>query len=266
MRARGYFGIATVCASCALFPELGSLSGGENDATSDAPIDVAGDVSIDAEAGAPANFCLDASHTFCDTFDRPPPVAQGWTQSLLLQGTLDLLDAGISLPNALEAVLEPDAGKAFLSELLPTATSSVHLGFWLSMDGTTKDAGPEVDLAHIEWNVPPGDAGCTTYGFYIVRDSTGPVVLQETYAGCASNKNTPLPKFNIGWHHVDLDVDYANGGSVTVLFDGTSIGPPIKPVAPPSQSTLTLRIGGVSSRSLPAEWKVLFDDVVADVK
>jgi len=99
-----------------------------------------------------------------------------------------------------------------------------------------------------------------------VRDSTGPIVLQETYAGCASNKNTPLPKFNVGWHHVDLDVTFANGGSVSVAFDGTPIGAPITPAAPPSPSTLTLKVGGVSSRSLPAEWTVLFDDVVADVK
>src|SRR6478672_8758967 len=105
MRARGLFGIATVCASCALFPDLGSLSGGGNDATSDSPFDAAGDAPTDVGA----NFCLDASHTFCDTFDRPPPAAQGWTQSFLSQGTLDLLDAGLSPPNALGAVLEPDA-------------------------------------------------------------------------------------------------------------------------------------------------------------
>jgi len=263
MRARWLLGIAA-CASCGLFPDLADLTAHGVDASNDVSSDVIGDAP--ADAGPLPNFCLDASHTFCDTFDRPPPVTQGWTQSILDMGALDLRDAGISPPNALAAVLEPDAGKAFLSQLLPTATSSVHLGFWLNIDGTTKDAGPEVDLAHVEWNVPPADAGCTTYGFYIVRDSTGPIVLQETYAGCASNKNTSLPKLNVGWHHIDLDVGFANGGSVSVSFDGTPIGAPITPAAPPTPSTLTLKVGGVSSRSLPAEWTVLFDDVIADVQ
>ena len=257
--------VAAACGGCALVTDLGSLAGdgGAPDASSDAASDGATEAS--------PYFCLDASHTFCDTFDRPPPAEQGWTSSSSNQGTLSLFpDAAVSQPSSLAAFVLPDAGTAYLAELLPTASTFVHVGIDVNLEGSTNGSGPEVDLVQLQWSVPPlgPDGGaCTAYGFFVVRDSTGPVVLQETYAGCASNKNHTFPLFGMSFHHVDVDVTFAAPGSVMVKFDGTPLqGFPIVPVVPPSTSTLSLRVGALGSRSLPSPWTLLYDNVVVDVQ
>jgi hypothetical protein len=203
-------------------------------------------------------------HTFCDDFDRAGPVEAGWTAIETTGGTLALDPAvAVSAPNGLLATVPfPLSGDVFLGEALPAITQSVHLTFDLDLEATTP--GAEMDLVQLRWTDP---APCTAFGYFFVRDSTGPLVMQETYGDCGTaNQNDDLPAAD-GFHHVDLVVTAGAVGTAAlqVAIDGTVVvDKQVDHAIPPSP--LELRLGCPGTRDTTAEWRVRYDNVVVDVR
>jgi hypothetical protein len=220
------------------FDELGDAAPGSNDATDAAP-----------------------TCTFCDDFNRPPPAPDGWDgMSSNSNGTVTVTSMGTLL-----VTLPASGDGAFLLKDLPAATSAVKIAFRIKYTSTAPGSA-EVDLVQLRWNMPT--AGCTYQGFYLVRDSTGPFNLQETYTGCDTNVNTGLVDLaNSGFHLVEMTIELGalNTAHIQVVIDG---GTPTEVNAAhviPS-STVRLSLGGGAVGGVTTPFSIEYDDLVVQVQ
>lgn len=140
--------------------------------------------------------------------------------------TLAINAGGVSAPNQLEARLPMTTIEAsLLRRAFPMttvrATIDLQLGYASATSGTA-----EIDLVRLKWRTLP--AGCTSFGYFLVRDGTGPFNLQETYGGCGGNVNNVLSNLdNTGFHRVQLDITFGGIGSararVKLVIDGAAV-------------------------------------------
>jgi hypothetical protein len=219
-----------------------------------------GDAAPDASAAC--------AHTFCDDFDRPGPIEAGWDSTANSGAAMLVLaaDASVSAPQSfLLSLPAPQLEGGFLVKQLPAATTSARIAFSVGYASTSLGTA-EVDLVQLQWDVRP--AACTSFGYYLVRDGTGPFDLQETYGGCGGNENTPLgDRGNSGFHAVVMVVTFGAIGTarVRVEIDGNlGVDKPTSHAIDPS--SLTLRLGGGASRNMTAPWQIRYDDVIVDLQ
>ena len=215
---------------------------------------VAFDPRVDAAGDAPPVGC---QHTFCDDFDRATGLADGWTSSAGSDLSLDQGSLRVAFPPTV-------ADSEYLEiDLAPVAQTSARYAF--DMDLETTDMTAETDLATLAWLTPP--PGCTVLGFFIVRTRafTPPMlVLQETYAGCASNIDDPIPA-PPGFHHYEVDVAFGSTGHVTVLVDGVVAVDRVPAAAVPA-SQLTFRLGAPSIQDAEQPWLIHYDNLAIDLE
>jgi hypothetical protein len=202
-----------------------------------------------------------AGCTFCDDFDRPPPPQQGWNgMSTNSNGTVTITPMGTLL-----VTLPATGDGAFLIQNLPAATSKVTVAFRIKYTSTAPGTA-EIDLVQLRWTMPTG--GCTTEGFFLVRDGTGPFDLQETYSGCGTNVDTGLVDLaNSGFHTVKMTITLGAMGAahIQVAIDALTPFEVTAAHAIPS-STMTLSLGGSAVRNLTVPFAIEYDDLVVQVQ
>lgn len=223
----------------------------------------------DSEAGDAAGDTIDVCpHTFCDDFDRAGPLAAGW-DTVINTGAATLVlapDASVSAPQSfLLSLPAPQLEGGFLVKQFPQTATSARISFALSYASTTPGTA-EIDLVQLQWDTLPGT--CTSFGYFLIRDGTGPFDLQETYGGCGGNENTPfLDLENTGFHAIAMEVTFGAIGTaaVRVEIDGTTKVDKLTShaIAP---SSLTLRLGGGAVRDMSAPWDIRYDDVIVDLQ
>lgn len=212
--------------------------------------DIGGDDAGGDDAGG------DCSETFCDDFNRDPPLEKGWTALSNSIGALPSLtneEFQLGLP-------APNLENGFLEKQFATATTSARVAFRIGYASANPGIA-EIDLVQLKWDTLP--APCTSFGYFLVRDGTGPFDLQETYNNCGGNENTPLGnRDNTGMHDVVLYVTFGAMGTarVRVDIDGATLVDKLTShaIAP---STLTLRMGGGAVRDMAAPWLIRYDEV-----
>jgi hypothetical protein len=198
--------------------------------------------------------------TFCDTFDRDPPLQGAWDNATSSSGALQQLIANeyqLALP-------APALHNGFLEKTFPASATRAKLMFRLSYASATPGTA-EIDLVQLKWNALP--MGCTSFGYYLVRDGTGPFGLQETYGGCGGNENTSLgDRDNSGYHDVLVLVTFGAIGDarIRVDVDGTTLVEKATShaIAP---SDLMLRLGGGAIRNMSDPWLIRYDDVFVQI-
>ena len=206
-------------------------------------------------------------HTFCDNFDRSTPVGAPWTAADTSGGTL-VLDPSVrvSAPNGLLVdVPFPLTGAVYLTEALPRADISIHVELDLDLEQT--DATAEIDLVQVLWVPPP--APCDAFGYFFVRDDTGPLELQETFVNCgAASSNDTFP-FGVGngFHHLALDIQLGALGTAAlqVQVDGASVVDKLADRDVPA-SALELRLGAPGTRTTSVAWRIRYDNVIVDLR
>jgi hypothetical protein len=220
---------------------------------------------------------VNCGHTFCDDFDRAGPVEAGWdmqTTGGAVSGTAAIVsDMSISAPQSMLVSLPTDGvnttSGTFLHKELPLATTKATIHVALSY-ATAMTSNTEADFVALQWNTLP--AGCTAFGFYLVRDGTQPFNLQETYAGTGvctggSVQNTNLNLDNAGFKDVLMEITFGPMGTahLKLSIDGTPVvdKPATHPIDP---STLRLSLGAGVSRNGLTPWEVRFDDVYVDIE
>ncbi|MEO7091987.1 MAG: hypothetical protein ABI175_01975 [Polyangiales bacterium] len=217
----------------------------------------------DAEPGGDSPDGASAcSTTFCDDFDRPPPATDGWDGMRSgTNGTVTVTPTGTLL-----ITLPATGDSAFLIKHLPAPTSKMTIAFRIKYTSAAPGIA-EVDLVQLHWDMPT--AGCASEGFYLVRNSTGPFDLQETYTGgCGTNVNTELVDLaNSGFHDVKmtLSLGVQSVAHIQVLIDAL---PPYEVTAahPIPSSTVRLEIGGGAVRDVTTTFTVEYDDLVIEVQ
>lgn len=206
-------------------------------------------------------------HTFCDDFDRNGPPEAGWdtiTNSGL--AVPSLTTAGFTSPPQAFQLHLPGTSleNGFLVKQLPEFTNEVRLEVQLSIE-TTNVNDAEIDLIRIKWDALP--APCTSFGYYLVRDSTMQFNLQETYGGCGGNEQNYQPLLdNTGFHKLTMIVKPGIVGfaRVQLLIDNAMVVDHTTSHAIP-ESTLTLQIGAGAARNIVAPWDFFYDDLIVDV-
>jgi len=205
-------------------------------------------------------------HTFCDDFDRAPFLT-GW-DAFDNTGAANLAvssETSTSAPNAyLIELPAPQLEGGFLVKRFPTTTTSATIAFQIQYTSTTPGTA-EIDLVQLLWDTLP--AGCTSFGYILVRDGTGPFGLQETYGGCGGNEDTAFSALeNLPFHPIVMTVTFGPVGTarVQVDVDGARIDKATSHAIDPS--ALTLRLGGGAVRDMSAPWLIRYDDVVVDLE
>lgn len=216
-----------------------------------------GDVPV-ADAALDAKLC---AHTFCDDFDRVGTVADGW-DSLATAGT----GQGAIMNGQFLVTLGATGDSAYLIRQFPAPTTSLTIGMKIGYAVTNAGTDCEVDLARINWNM----GTCLPFGFYLVRDGTGPFNLQETNGNmaCSGNRNNYFTNLdNTGLHDVKLTITLgaANVATAAIEIDGTP-EPTITTVRDVVSSTLRIAVGAVVVRNLASAWTVTYEDVYVDIQ
>jgi hypothetical protein len=214
----------------------------------------------DGGPGAP-DGSAGCGSTFCDDFDRLPPVSEGWDgMSSNNNATIKLSSMGTLVIN-----LPADGDGAFLIKNLPAATSLVTIAFRIKYASTSPGTA-EVDLVQLRWDTAA--AGCASEGFFLVRDSTGPFDLQETYTGCGGNVNTALVDLaNTGFHSVKMTImlGAVPAAHIRVAIDALAPFEITAAHAIPS-STMTLSLGGAAVRDVTTPFSIEYDDLAIQVQ
>jgi hypothetical protein len=231
-----------------------------------------GDAVADAMADA-----FDCGHTFCDDFDRSGPPEAGWDMITMSTGTMALVsDTSVSGPQSLLVTIPTDGttltGNAFLHKQLPMTTTKavVHLQLQYS---TAMTMNTEADFLALQWDTLP--PGCTSFGYYLVRDGTGPFNLQETYGdagtggvcagGSVQNYNLDLDNTAM-FNDVTMEVTFGAMGTawLKLTINGSVVVDKMA-THPIDPSTLTLQLGGGISRNGLAPWTIRVDELTVDL-
>jgi hypothetical protein len=207
------------------------------------------------------------AHTFCDNFDRPGPPEADWdmiTNSGLSVPSLTTANV-VSSPQAFQMHLPGTSNESgFLVKLLPSVTDEVKLEVQVAIE-TTNVNDAEIDLIAIHWEAPPSP--CDDFGYYLVRDGTMQLNLQETYGNCGGNEQNYLPLLdNTGFHKITMIVKPGIAGTATIqllIDDALAVDHPTSHLIP--ESTLRLRLGAGAARNVVAPWDFYFDDLTVDV-
>jgi hypothetical protein len=220
-----------------------------------------GRINIDAhDDSGSAAACI---HTFCDDFDRAPPADRGWTGAVVAGGTLALDSSeSVSPPSSLLTTIAfPSTAGVYLTKDLPVMQTALHASLDIELATTTLDA--EIDLFQIVWVAAPQP--CTAFGYFLVRDSTNVMVMQETYVGCGTSVNDILP-FPAGFHHVVVDIAAGAIGTATVRIEIDGVLALDKQVdhAIPA-SALTIALGAPGVRATTGPWLIRYDNLIVDV-
>lgn len=235
-----------------------------------------GRLHFDELADARSSDAFDCGHTFCDNFDRPGPPEATWDSvdaSSIASAAL-VQDQVTSPPSSLLITLPVDnvtpVAHYTLLHHLPVATSTIVVDLQMAY-ATASTMNTEADLVSLHWTSLP--AGCTDFGYNLVRDGTGPFNLQETYLGtgcgpAASNvdhynvmlDNQPLT-------HVRLEITLGAQGTAHLKLDvGASAGVVDVVAANPIPASATdLGIGLFVDRNGRATWFTRYDDVLVDI-
>ncbi len=215
------------------------------------------DTSDASDASADAS---PACTTFCDNFDRTTPPQTGWdTRTNTGASTVGIASG------QLQITLPATGDGAFLVKALPAATTQVRIAFKISYGSTTPGIA-EIDLVQLRWEIPAG--GCSSEGFYLVRNSTGPFDLQQTYAGCGANVDTALVDLaNSGLHVVVMTITLGplNTAKIEVAIDGGAPTTVMAAHAIPS-SSMSLGVGAGAVRDVTTPWEIRYDDLSVDVQ
>lgn len=213
----------------------------------------------DAAPDVPDAGC---GHTFCDDFARTAPVVGPWDTQMLLGGTLGLEQ------EQLVADIAAAGDRAFLVKQLPQAATSVHVEADVEF---ASGATGEIDLIQIHWvDLPPP---CTSFGYFLVRDRTGVVEMQETYGSCggSGNLNDLMPSFPpsapSGQHHVTIDVTLGAAGTahLRAQVDATAdVDQAITAYDVPA-SRIEIHLGEPGASNNGA-WSIHYDNVVVDLQ
>ena len=99
--------ITLAVAACSLAFDLPGTGGSpSNDAGLDARVATEAGIEASTTAEAGARFCVPGAHTFCDDFDGPGALGDGWSNVDKTSGTLELSTSTfLSAPRALTATL-----------------------------------------------------------------------------------------------------------------------------------------------------------------
>ena len=162
--------------------------------------------------------------------------------------------------------LDQTGERLYLVRSLPAPTSSVAIRMRMGYSTTNAGTDCEVDLVTLRFE----SGACTTpFGFYIVRDGTDQLTLQETNgnATCAANRNNLIPELTAGLHDVEMRIDVGAPGvaRARLTIDGTMMVD-ATPVQTVPASPMTLHLGGLISRNAAGAWTITYDDVVVDVQ
>lgn len=224
-----------------------------------------GRLGFGASTDAAAPDLASCGHTFCDDFERTSPIAGPWDSAMVVGGTLTL-DTG-----TLVAQSPANGDRAFLVKALPRAQQSVHVEA-----DVTFDAGidGEIDLIQLHWNDTP--TFCTAgaaFGYFLVRDQTGPVVIQETYVNCGAPTSSndimnSWPSTGPGSkHHVTIDVTMGDVNVATLRAQVDSSLDVSRAITahPVPPSVIEIRLGTPGVMNETQGWQVRYDNVIADV-
>lgn len=207
------------------------------------------------------SMMVSCGHTFCDDFERTGPLEEGWDSATNSGLAMPAIDNGQYLVQLPGTSLEG----AWLEKQLPKVTASIVVHVRLGWDSPTPGAA-EVDLVQLQWLALPGT--CTSFGYYLVRDGTGPFNLQETYGGCGGNEQNYLSSLdNSGLHEAVMTVTLGEVGTARIVLelDGATVVDRMTSHAI-AESELLLRVGGGASRDVVAPWDIRFDDLYVDVR
>lgn len=206
-------------------------------------------------------------HTFCDDFDRPPPVVGDWDMAVAQIGTLTL-DAtrARSAPQSLLVTVPPHAGGSVLELGLGLSSIGSRLSFSFDLAIEESELAPEIDLVQVVWTMPP--IGCGPgYGMYLVkRAETRGVAVQETWIGCGGVIYHSTPDVDAEFHHYELVIDTITD-DVRLLRDETTIADITATMDLPADAAISIRAGAPSTvDGVGTTWQLRYDNVVVDVE
>lgn len=214
----------------------------------------------------PARPCA-TLHTFCDDFDRPPPVVGDWDTELAQIGTLTLdASRARSAPQSLLVTVPPHAGGSVLALGLGLSSIGSRLSFSFDLALEESELAPEIDLVQVVWTVPP--VGCGPgFGVYLVKQAeTRGVAVQETASQCGGLIYHSTPDVDTEFHHYQLVIDTITD-DVRLLRDETTIVGIAAAMDLPADAAISIRVGAPSTvDGVGTTWQLRYDDIVMDVE
>jgi len=219
------------------------------------------------DAPAPARPC-GTLHTFCDDFDRPPPVIGDWDTEIAQIGTL-ALDASRarSAPQSLLVTIPPHAGGSVLGLELALTSIGNRLSFSFDLAIEESEVAPEIDLVQVVWAVPPVPCG-PGFGVYLVKESNSRgIAVQETSPGCGMElMYHSTPDTDVEFHHYEMVIDTTTDG-VQLRRDDATIVDVVAEQDLPAGAAISIRVGAPSTvNGVNTSWQLRYDDVIVDVE
>lgn len=273
MRRFAFAALAVVSWGLACESIDGLATGEEPDAGSDAGTTSSGDAAPVTDAAPeaadarPSTFCtkLGGEHALCDDFDFGP-LGEPWSGETRLGGRLELVEAGVSEPNALAVIGEVNPTNVGLEKEILRPFSGIVCVFDFRVVQLGQPTTAVVGLSFVSPEV-------SRYTISLAVDADGAEL--ETYsegaAGGAAATKDPLPAPPIGaWRKVRLDVvvrpPAVGGGTprAVVLVNGEQ--QVTRELTPPSNiQRARFKIGLVNGLAgAKNDWHVQFDNVVCD--
>lgn len=219
----------------------------------DAGVDDAGERDADTDVG------VTCPTTFCDGFDGED-VLDTWDDEIVVGA-----GSGTIVDGELVITIPADIADYFAVKTFPGVTSRFVLSFDLEYTAATPGEA-EIDFIQVRWAAPP--APCTELWQAIVRDSTGPLSLQETYPGCGGNTTTAAGSYeNTGSHSYVLAIELgaAGAGRVQLDVDGVREVDVIPAVEMPA-GDLTVLFGAGAVRDVVSAYELRYDNVTVEVE
>jgi hypothetical protein len=221
---------------------------------SDSDIDAVDDASPDANGAMPCPV------TFCGDFTGGP-IVTGWDNQLVMNGASATEQGG-----ALVVTLPATGAELFLEKQLPAPTTSIEIKVRMRYSTTNAGTDCELDLVALNWQM--GTCGLP-FGYYFVRDGTGPFNLQETNGNtsCANRQNYDINRDSSGPHDYRMLITLGAAGVARVRLDIDQtmvVDHPAAQMVP--SSTLLFRLGGVAIRNAAAPWTIEYESLQIDVQ
>lgn len=207
-----------------------------------------GDAPLPADIGP-------CTHTFCADFTQPN--AAEWD-------SLDLTNGGMGVTGSgtLTATIPATGDGAFVNKTFH-ATTSISIGFTLAYSTTGSNADTELDLVQLVWATPL--AGCTEQGYFLVKDGSGPIDLQETYLSCGANFDITYATLEgTGAHTFVLTITLGSPARERLVFDGTTLTDNIPTQHDAPASDIHVRVGAAGVRNLDGTWTFVYSNLFVD--